>query len=1227
MQSTKLPGAAIIPPSRNLLGDLSNIATEPISSVDEIKHVQSDERKKWKCRHNSKELYFSYEEAMQQENKTLVQLRERIERPVIQEICNRVHHSTYSLDDLVESIESCLKDFYVKDEHVEFSPSKDRTIIAKYDGKEIGRINGRDLKRRYLITENDIRSIVLLMGSQQPGKPWQIEEAFKKEYGIKDKLAPIFCSSAHMKSINKISSIAKRDVNEDRKYSDSDSDAPLSHFVGQRRSGVGSPPSASLKETDKEKRKQEKKLRKERLEKEKAQKENSTWGLNKFISRASNSNETSKTESSGSPFLAPQKRRERIFKSALNKLHHTWRKHDEQGFIVAAAWSAKVLPSVQIEKISNEYHRFAVRRAYNKLKDAEVLKRLRTAEARREFRKKMHEDRHEYEKIMRAKIKSYFNQEAIEEDLAICDEPLKCFGVVPSGQSPMFTDCLTSTQFFASFGKFLEADHKISASELLDAIHGGRAGFVKCTAKLFGSLLKALLKDPVCGKLTHFNIALREFSVEDNTVSELCRALLMGSVNPGEQDVHNAEGSTECSDEGDVNGNGEGDNDRDSECATPCDFNDVSKIDIDVCQSFLDRFPSNKELWELNSEDQLGILGLLINRVFELHSFKEYISQDGSSEAARSLRDKITKLNEQITSIQEELSSIPEIVEVDVSLISRAQTLKRVEMQKRREALKRKIEELRDKEKELLDKLTLERLAKSQSRRILPIGEDRHFRRYFWLKGKSADDGIWIQDLGMSAYEKFVRACIKAGKPLEVDVGETNQNCIQVCDEHSENEFLTPVSKDPLPEASEVDDWPKFEPESHTEVWYKLPDKDSFKNLINSLNKVGVREGKLKAFLVKYKDVILDSIDSASRCQHKISDQPDICDDDDICSESLSPLRKSIVELASDLRCAYLTDIGSLDVFEAEVACCTKLDEIKEELCRLADTITPSAIVRRVDLNVALKTGQHSVMILDRWKQRLFECENASAVHLLRCYLDSRIDWKKSVVTRACISCGSRRSPEAKISCSNCGVVIHYYCTRPKLPEKPASWMCAACNREEVKNKKDDSSAKHRSLRKTTTVPEDDYFKSSDAESSGDLSSSSENESEDHLSSKYLRERLMKDYFENHVNDKRKHAKRAKSSSVVEECTALLNRVKTSSRLYRTLQSIPFGRTTRKAAPSSIDDLEEAIPTYTSLRSFAADLNTFMKRARSYLEDHNVRKLSELEALLLDLQLESLIKR
>lgn len=111
-------------------------------------------------------------------------------------------------------------------------------------------------------------------------------------------------------------------------------------------------------------------------------------------------------------------------------------------------------------------------------------------------------------------------QKAADDDLTVCDKPLPCPGQivpVPGGQSLLFTDCLILTQFFSSLKKFIEADHKITASsflcpfyllrilivmhyfvseQLLDAVHGGRVGFMKCTSKLLGSLLKTLLQDP-----------------------------------------------------------------------------------------------------------------------------------------------------------------------------------------------------------------------------------------------------------------------------------------------------------------------------------------------------------------------------------------------------------------------------------------------------------------------------------------------------------------------------------------------------------------------------------------------------------------------------------------------------------------------------------------------------------------------------------------------------------
>lgn len=118
----------------------------------------------------------------------------------------------------------------------------------------------------------------------------------------------------------------------------------------------------------------------------------------------------------------------------------------------------------------------------------------------------------------------------------------------------------------------------------------------------------------------------------------------------------------------------------------------------------------------------------------------------------------------------------------------------------------------------------------------------------------------------------------------------------------------------------------------------------------------------------------------------------------------------------------------------------------------------------------------------------------------------------------------------------------------------------------------------------------------------------------------------MEDYFEDDVEDKRTRAKRMKVNPVAEECTQLLNRVKASHRLYRTLQGIPTGRASRRAAPLSIDGLEESIPEYTTLSSFAAELNSYFRYARSYLEEHNERKLEELETLLFELDLGSVMK-
>ncbi|PIO53741.1 hypothetical protein TELCIR_24913, partial [Teladorsagia circumcincta] len=134
-----------------------------------------------------------------------------------------------------------------------------------------------------------------------------------------------------------------------------------------------------------------------------------------------------------------------------------------------------------------------------------------------------------------------------------------------------------------------------------------------------------------------------------------------------------------------------------------------------------------------------------------------------------------------------------------------------------------------------------------------------------------------------------------------------------------------------------------------------------------------------------------------------------------------------------------------------------------------------------------------------------------------------------------CNSCGSRRSPEAKIACSNCAVVVHFYCTRPRLQEKPTFWLCPICERAEMKKKKEETVAQ-RSGR--ISYKETDAGNSSGDESGDDESDDSESDEDDFFANKQPRrsgrKRVMEEYFEDDVEDKRSRAKRSKVNPVTE---------------------------------------------------------------------------------------------
>ena len=108
--------------------------------------------------------------------------------------------------------------------------------------------------------------------------------------------------------------------------------------------------------------------------------------MEKFVNKR-NSVETPGS-ASATPFMTPQKRGERRLITVNQKLSDSWRKRDYpvcflsifinsslllQEFLKAAAWSAKVLSGVQIDTITNDIFRMAVKKIFEGEKDKNHL--------------------------------------------------------------------------------------------------------------------------------------------------------------------------------------------------------------------------------------------------------------------------------------------------------------------------------------------------------------------------------------------------------------------------------------------------------------------------------------------------------------------------------------------------------------------------------------------------------------------------------------------------------------------------------------------------------------------------------------------------------------------------------------------------------------------------------------------------------------------------------------
>ncbi|CAD6191252.1 unnamed protein product [Caenorhabditis auriculariae] len=908
-------------------------------------------------------------------------------------ILSRLHRSTLSLDCLVEELEEHLSENYFIDEIVLRNGKEVRVkgrekrgglvlYSVEHDGDTV-KVKSTELKRTVETDEQRIKQLIEKMAHQEDNT-WKVNDEYKEKYGIKDKFAPIFGGNVSRRSslanipLNTLSEVIVLD----------DDDEPDLKVV--RRSGL--PPSSSkifsrngllkraevFRDTEGDKISFQPKEPKQDSEKTKeVVKNGEKKKKNKKVEAPSKENISKFLHKTTAENF--QNEENKNVENLLEKFSMAWNKRDQKAFQKVVESAVKHLPLESYETLQKEVWVYAVNvESRRKIEESETEKR-EEEEERSPMRTEVYNERIE------SIIRNQFMDHTKSDDLFVFGEST----FVPPGQvfekSEKMNECVTFLLHLYSIQSFIKFYESLTIREFYDALRDSKSGYFHKTWKIYEALLRTLLHEKEYSKISHFNARLYEFALTPHSLSEICHRFILATA------------ELQAGDEADENEGGET-NDKSAE-------NNVR----DEISSF---FKANVHLWDLEASQQMKVLHFLRESITSLRSYSIYVRGDDNPEG-RVMRLRAQKLTDEIKTLRKELTELEPVPE---SLRTREKERREAEHLKKENSINRRLEVEEQKLKDLLEQIQIERHRHRQSKRLDFLGQDRHFRNYFLLSN-SVEAGIWIQDVGLSEYEKYVRTCVEK----------------RVCPEDPILETGVPP---PPPDRLDI-----------TEMWYKIATVQAFNDLKTSLKREGKRE-KLLLHSIKMHKSAIEPIFQKERSVSVIplfSIKPD------------ESLKEEVLTILKDLKDGLLCSIDSVEDFEKEFLTDLSLDSFKRGITKLANSTTKKAIIERFPMNIAKKTGSFSVLLMNRWIDCVERAENFSALHLLVDYLKSRISFKFSASTRPCRGCFSNRTIDEKIMCAECMRVMHWTCVRPRLPVKPQEWLCAVCKQAEERRNQEES--------------------------------------------------------------------------------------------------------------------------------------------------------------------------
>lgn len=241
-----------------------------------------------------------------------------------------------------------------------------------------------------------------------------------------------------------------------------------------------------------------------------------------------------------------------------------------------------------------------------------------------------------------------------------------------------------------------------------------------------------------------------------------------------------------------------------------------------------------------------------------------------------------------------------------------------------------------------------------------------------------------------------------------------------------------------------------FFDENEKNEWFVFDDLDSIKELMNHLDRRGVREENLFINLKKIYPSIVEEFEQKRKSKTTLETSFEC--DEDFKSETVDLFRSELEDIESRLRLGSLGGLNTpkeVQRWQEKVRKAVSQRDLSDLLIELKRTVSEKYFSEFDSFDEKNPS--------ENWTRDCRSCKNYSRLFVLMMVFENSITWNKSPVGMKCKICRKKRNDESIVVCDQCFYAFHLECFRSsnKLGRTSTSerWFCPSC-RPENKSKR-----------------------------------------------------------------------------------------------------------------------------------------------------------------------------